>query len=138
MKNPAYTVRVVLLGLLMLGIYPRAIGQETTISGIVNDADTGDALIGVDILVKGQVIGTITNTEGKFNLKVNQPPTLTLVFSMVGYGTQEFEINSPPVGELEVTLSEQTLLGQDVVVSASRVEQSILQSPVSIEKMNIL
>src|SRR5690606_13511612 len=138
MKNPAYTVRVVLLGLLMLGIYPRAIGQETIISGIVNDADTGDALIGVNILVKGQVIGTITNTEGKFNLKVNQPPPLTLVFSMVGYATQEFEINSPHGGELKVTLSEQTLLGQEVVVSASRVEESILQSPVSIEKMDIL
>lgn len=138
MKNPVYTVRIVLLGLLMLGIYPRAIGQETIISGIVNDADTGDALIGVNILVKGQVIGTITNTEGKFNLKVNQPPPLTLVFSMVGYATQELEINSPHGGELKVTLSEQTLLGQEVVVSASRVEESILQSPVSIEKMDIL
>src|SRR5690606_40373412 len=109
MKNPVYTVRIVLLGLLMLGIYPRAIGQETIISGIVNEADTGDALIGVNILVKGQVIGTITNTEGKFNLKVNKPPPLTLVVSMVGYATQDSEINSTHGGEVKVAMCDHTI-----------------------------
>lgn len=139
MKNPAYAIRtVVLLWSLMLSTYSGVIGQDTAISGIVNDADTGNALIGVNILVKGQVIGTISNIEGKFSLKVNQPPPLTLVFSMVGYATQEVEINSNNVTGLEIKLSEQSLLGQEVVVSASRVEESILQSPVSIEKMDIL
>src|SRR5690606_8409267 len=139
MKNPAYAIRtVVLLWSLMLSTYSGVIGQDTAISGIVNDADTGDALIGVNIIVRGQVIGTVSNVEGKFNLKVSQPPPLTLVFSMVGYATQEVEINSSNVSDLEIKLSEQSLLGQEVVVSASRVEESILQSPVSIEKMDIL
>ena len=139
MKNPAYTIRTVaLLWLLMLCSYSRVIGQDTTISGIVTDAGTGTALIGVNILVKGQVIGTVSNIEGRFNLKVNQPPPLTLVFSMVGYATQEVEINSGNATGLEVRLDEQSLLGQEIVVSASRVEESILQSPVSIEKMDIL
>ena len=39
---------------------------------------------------------------------------------------------------LEVMLEEQTLLGQEVVVSASRYEESILESPVAIEKMDVL
>ena len=39
---------------------------------------------------------------------------------------------------MEIQMKESTLLGQEVVVSASRVEESILESPVSIEKMDIL
>lgn len=117
---------------------PEAIAQGTSISGSVQDADTGENLIGVNIIVKGQVIGTITDTGGNFTLQVNQSPPLTLVFSMVGYAMQEFEISESQSNNLEIKLHEQTLLGQEIVVSASRVEESILQSPVSIEKMDIL
>src|SRR5690606_1355078 len=116
----------------------KSLAQETTISGTVKDADTGESLIGVNILVKGQVIGTITDIEGNFNLSLNQSPPLTLVFSMVGYSSQERLISENNPTSIEVDLSEQTLLGQEIVVSASRVEESILQSPVSIEKMDIL
>lgn len=112
--------------------------QTTTIAGSVKDADTNEALIGVNILVKGQVIGTISDLRGNFNLSVNQSPPITLVFSMVGYATQEINITASNTVNLEVTLAEQTILGQEVVVSASRVEENILQSPVSIEKMDIL
>ncbi|WP_194777017.1 TonB-dependent receptor [Pararhodonellum marinum] len=110
----------------------------TNISGNVTDADTKETLIGVNILVKGKVIGTITDVNGNFNLRVNQDPPLTLVFSMVGFASKEVEISQSQVSNLQVTLAEQTILGQEVVVSASRVEESILQSPVSIEKMDIL
>ncbi|HSJ69737.1 MAG TPA: carboxypeptidase-like regulatory domain-containing protein [Anditalea sp.] len=112
--------------------------QTTNISGTVTDADTGETLIGVNILVKGRVIGTITDTNGTFTLRVNQDPPLTLVFSMVGFATQEIQVTSSNASNIKVSLREQTMLGQEVVVSASRVEESILQSPVTIEKMDIL
>ena len=111
---------------------------QTTVSGTVTDADTKETLVGVNILVKGKVIGTITDLSGKFTLNVAQEPPLTLMFSMVGYSTAEIEITSGNTSNLEVALAEQTMLGQEVVISASRVEESILQSPVSIEKMDIL
>src|SRR5690554_7585724 len=117
---------------------PEIHAQGTTIAGIVKDADSGEPLIGVNILVKGQVIGTITNLEGRFRLQINQSPPLTLVFSMVGYASQEINISNSNTTNLQVSLIEQTILGQEIVVSASRVEESILQSPVSIEKMDIL
>ncbi len=118
--------------------YPILAQEQVTISGIVVEADTKAPLIGVNILVKGRVIGTITDMSGNFSLRVNQAPPLTLVFSMVGFATQEIEITDSNVSNLAVRLEEQTLLGQEVVISASRVEESILQSPVSIEKMDIL
>ena len=61
----------------------------------------------------------------------------TLVFSIVGYQTQEVNVSSN-VSDLNVTMSESILLGSEVVVSASRVEQSILEAPVTIEKMDLL
>jgi len=111
---------------------------QTTISGTVTDSDTKETLVGVNIMVKGKVIGTITDLSGKFTLNVAQQPPLTLVFSMVGYSAKEIEITNATTSNMEVSLGEQTMLGQEVVVSASRVEESILQSPVSIEKMDIL
>ncbi|SNS50527.1 TonB-dependent Receptor Plug Domain [Belliella buryatensis] len=112
--------------------------QTTTISGTVTEAGTKETLVGVNIVVKGRVIGTVTDLRGNFNLRVNQAPPMTLVFSMVGFTTQEIEITEANVSNLQVALQEQFMLGQEVVVSASRVEESILQSPVSIEKMDIL
>ncbi|WPR77088.1 TonB-dependent receptor [Algoriphagus sp. NG3] len=114
----------------------KVIGQ-TTITGTVTDADSKETLVGVNILVKGKVAGTISDLSGKYSLNVNQAPPLTLVFSMIGYTTQEVEITSNQ-STVDIQLMETTILGQEVVVSASRVEESILQSPVSIEKMDIL
>jgi len=111
--------------------------QTTTITGTVKDGAGGDALAGVNIVVKGRVIGTISNTDGQYNLKVNQAPPFTLVFSFIGFATQEIEVKEA-TSTIDVSLEEQTLLGQEVVVSASRVEESILQSPVTIEKMDVL
>ncbi|OOG73722.1 TonB-dependent receptor [Algoriphagus sp. A40] len=123
---------------LLVSLGASAAFAQTTISGIVTDADTKETLVGVNIIVKGKVIGTITDLEGEFTLNVAQQPPFSLVFSMVGYTPIEIEITNANTSNLKVELSEQTMLGQEVVVSASRVEESILQSPVSIEKMDIL
>lgn len=124
--------------LLLVSIGTGKVYAQTTISGTVIDADSKETLVGVNIIVKGKVIGTITDLSGKFTLNVNQEPPFTLVFSMVGFTTQEVEITNANTSNLDIQLSEQTMLGQEVVISASRVEESILQSPVSIEKMDIL
>jgi iron complex outermembrane receptor protein len=110
---------------------------QTTISGTAKDKGTGEALAGVNIVVMGSVTGTITGTDGKFNLKVNQSPPFTLSVSFIGFKTQELQITDATTA-LDISMEEQTLLGQEVVVSASRVEESILKSPVTIEKMDLL
>lgn len=126
-----------IIGVLLSLTSIAAFGQ-VTISGQVTDARSGEALIGVNVLVKGTVLGTITDVEGNFNLKIQQEPPVTLTISSVGYERQEVEINQATVSNLKVKMTESFMLGQEVVVSASRVEENILQSPVSIEKMDIL
>lgn len=133
--NKFYVRSLPPLLIFMLGA-ANLMAQTTTISGTVKDA-AGDPIPGVNIVVKGRVLGTISDTKGQFNLKVNEAPPLTLTFSFVGYASQDIEVKEA-TATVDVSLEEQTLLGQEVVVSASRMEESILKSPVTIEKMDIL
>tara|TARA_R110002020_G_scaffold247502_2_gene461480 strand:- start:4052 stop:7003 length:2952 start_codon:yes stop_codon:yes gene_type:complete len=127
----------VFLLVLLVSLTSTKVFGQTTISGTLTDADTKETLVGVNILVKGKVIGTISDLSGKYTLNVNQEPPLTLVFSMVGYDTQEVEITTSQ-STVDIQMSETAILGQEVVVSASRMEESVLQSPVSIEKLDII
>src|SRR5699024_915086 len=112
--------------------------SKTFISGTITDATTNEPLIGVNIMVKGKVVGTITNYEGWFTLETNESPPFTLVVSMVGYRPQEVSITQTNTQGLQIQMSEQTMLGQEVVVSASRYQENILQSPVTIEKLDLI
>src|SRR6056297_862100 len=112
--------------------------QQIVITGQVVDADSGEPLAGVNIAVKGRVVGVAADAQGEFTLRVNDDPPITLVVSIVGYRTQEIEITESNVSDLRIELVEETFLGSDVVVSASRVEESIMEAPVSIERMDIL
>lgn len=109
----------------------------TEVSGQVLDVD-GEPLAGVNIRVKDKLIGTTTDGNGMFSLSIKQDPPLILVFSIVGFQTEEVDITNANTTGLEIRMQEQTFLGEEVVVSASRVEQSILKSPVSIEKMDVI
>lgn len=106
------------------------------ISGQVIDNNTKAPLADVSVTVKGAVSGTITNAGGLFVLRTKLKFPFTLVFSSVGFQQQEFEVNSAD-SRLNIALVTQTLLGKEVVVSASRVAESILKSPVAIEKLDI-
>ncbi|MCD8741558.1 TonB-dependent receptor [Mucilaginibacter roseus] len=110
--------------------------QLVEISGKVTDNITKEALPGVSVTIKGTVSGTTTNAQGRFSLRGRLKFPFTLVFSSVGFKTQEFAVNSPGTS-LDVSLSTQSILGNEVVVSASRVEESILKSPVAIEKLDV-
>lgn len=112
--------------------------DRVTITGSVVDDATGLTLPGVNIRVKDKLVGAISEADGTFRLTVNQAPPLTIIFSYVGYTSQEVEITQANTSDLTVRLEEQVIFGQEVVVSASRIEENILTSPVSIEKLDIL
>jgi iron complex outermembrane receptor protein len=126
------------MGAMLMVLSSIAVFAQTSVSGKVTDAVSGEPIAGVNIVVKGRVIGTITGANGEFSLKANDAPPITLVLSFIGYRSQEIQVADASTTGLEIKLEEQTVLGQEIVVSASRVEESILQSPVSIEKMDIL
>lgn len=120
-----------------LHAFPSLIDDVTEVSGKVVDVN-GEPLAGVNIKVKDKIIGTSTDADGNFTLRVSQDPPLTLVFSIVGFQSKEVEVTSNSEMNINVVLEEQTIYGNDIVVSASRVEESIIDAPVTIEKMDIL
>ena len=109
---------------------------DTEITGRIVDSD-GEPLIGVNIRVKDRIIGTSSDLNGNFSLSVKQDPPLTLIFTIIGFQSVEVDVTSNNQ-DIDIVMEEQTIFGGDIVVSASRVEESILQSPISIEKIDIL
>jgi iron complex outermembrane receptor protein len=122
--------------LVLVSLFGSAVAQ-TRISGTIHD-ENDQGLAGTNIVVRGRVVGTVADVDGNFSLTVNDNPPLTLTISFIGYATQEVQITDANTSGLVIKMEESTLLGQEVVISASRVEEKIMESPVSIEKMDIL
>ncbi|RYG04430.1 MAG: energy transducer TonB, partial [Chitinophagaceae bacterium] len=137
-KNRLFTNAFILsIFLVLFSQAPRA--QETNliqISGQVIDQDSRQPIAGVSVSIKGTIAGTITNDAGDFTLKTKFKFPLTLVFTSVGFEQQEFVVKEMG-SKVQITLQTQTQLGKEVVVTASRVQESILRSPVAIEKLDI-
>ncbi len=121
--------------LTLLALSAIDIFAQTKIFGTVSDANN-QPIVGANIILKGKIVGTITDGQGKFDFTTSTSLPVTLVASVVGYQRQEILVEnaSAPV---PITLSESLEVMDEVVFSASRVDQSILESPVSVEKMSL-
>ncbi|MGB0929785.1 MAG: TonB-dependent receptor domain-containing protein [Chitinophagales bacterium] len=100
-------------------------------SGTVSDSESNDPLIGVNVVIKGTTIGTITDIDGNFTLTNNKALPWEVEVSYVGYEAQTMNVTSPN-DKLTVKLMEGLLLGEGVVVSASRKREKIQEAPASI------
>ncbi|MGZ8540968.1 MAG: TonB-dependent receptor [Chitinophagaceae bacterium] len=124
-----------LLALLVVNIFAIAgFAQTVTISGAVRNSITKEPVPSVSVVVKGSSLGTFTNEDGVFKLTVNKTPVV-LVISSVGYETQELNATSAGA-DLAIDFIPASSLGQEVVISASRLPERILESPVSIERVS--
>ncbi|MFW6101976.1 MAG: SusC/RagA family TonB-linked outer membrane protein, partial [Bacteroidota bacterium] len=85
--------------------------QEIEVSGTVTDAETGDPLPGVNIVVQGTTTGTTTDTDGNYTIEA--PADATLVFSFVGYQEQTIEINGQE--QIDVEMEETVTELEEVV-----------------------
>ncbi|MCB9186973.1 MAG: carboxypeptidase-like regulatory domain-containing protein [Flavobacteriales bacterium] len=112
-----------------------AFAQNTTVTGVIKDKKNGETLIAASVIVKGTTTGVQTDPNGKFSIELDLSEPKTLVVSYLGY--QDFEI---PVSKdnTNVTVEMETvnMLGQEVVVSGSRVSETIMESSATITKMN--
>lgn len=85
--------------------------QDQKLKGQVIDAQTGDPVIGVNVLVKGTTNGTITDIDGKYEL--NAPAGAVLQISFIGYKTVEITATA---SEQTIKLQEDTETLEEVVV----------------------
>lgn len=124
-------VGVLLMALMMV---PSGLKAETTemlqtskITGVVTD-DFGEPIIGVTVRVKNAQNGAVTDVNGRYS--VNAPKNATLVFSFIGYRTQEVAVKGRTT--VNVTLKEDSqMLEETVVIGYGAVPKRDLTGSVS-------
>ena len=112
-KYPGKPVLLLAFILLMSLGLQQSFAQQS-ISGKVLGGDNNEPLPGVNVVVKGTTSGTVTNVEGQYQIQVPGPDAV-LVFSSVGYASEEVTVGNQSV--IDLTLSPDiTQLGEIVVV----------------------
>jgi iron complex outermembrane receptor protein len=104
-----YKILFLFLG---LGFFISASAQEVSVTGTVTDAETGDPLPGVTVVIQGTQQGTITQVDGTYNVSV--PEDAILAFSFIGYNSQEISVAGQ--NQIDVALEPATLGLDEVVV----------------------
>src|SRR5262245_47312870 len=131
MKTPLFLLAI------LLSLSLRAQNNLLQISGEIRDQKTGELVTGAIVQVKTTLVATTTDANGKLVLKAPLKFPFTIEVSLVGYERQEFVVNDEHA-TINLQLAPQVLLVNEVVVSASRTEESILKSPVAIDKLDII
>jgi TonB-dependent starch-binding outer membrane protein SusC len=103
------------------------LSAQRVVSGTITDASNGDPLIGANVLVKGTQVGTITDIDGSYSLKVS--PSDVLVISYTGYDDQEVAVGSS--NTVNVSMVGDKLLEEVLVVGYGTIKKRDLTGSVA-------
>lgn len=103
-----------------------------TITGTVTSAEDGTTLPGVTIQVKGTNQGTVTDMDGRYELEAESDAVL--LFSYIGFATQEIEVNNRSI--IDVTLEESASALDEVVVTALGIKREEKSLGYSVERIS--
>ncbi len=103
----------VFLAIIMMALCQGAFAQAQKVTGKVTGNDDGAPVPGVNVLVKGTTLGTTTDASGNFALTLTDGQA-TLVFSFIGYATQEVAVNNRSIIDVSMMADTRTL--EEVVV----------------------
>ncbi|MBO7127670.1 carboxypeptidase-like regulatory domain-containing protein, partial [bacterium] len=101
---------------LMLLTMATAFAQNVTVSGSIKDAVTDEAIPGASVLLKGTRTGAVADLDGNYSIRV--PSGSTLVFSSIGYQTEEVVVNGSGNRVIPIALQPDSELLSDVLVVA--------------------
>ncbi len=109
--------------------------QTVVISGIITNADNKEAVPVASVVLKGGTAGTYSDNHGNFKITISHAFPFTLIISSIGFETKEVVVESA-TASLEIELKSASIMGTEVVVSATRSQIRNLESPVSIERLS--
>lgn len=111
--------------------------SQSRISGVIVDAENKETIIGASIRLKYFSGGTVSDIDGKFELSTELPLPLTLEITALDYERLELIITRD-TQDVIIALEPEAIFGKEVVVTASRLEESVLESPVSIQRVGVV
>ncbi len=103
----------------LIGYSPILAQQKGTISGYVLDKETGEAIIGANVLIENSNIGTITDLEGKFKIENVDPGKYNIIVSYISYSKltiKDVEVIAGKSAELKIALTSEAISVDEVVV----------------------
>ncbi|MDU0370698.1 carboxypeptidase-like regulatory domain-containing protein [Hymenobacter endophyticus] len=127
--------RFLFLFLLLFGCALAGLAQDlSAVAGMVQ-TEAGEPMPGATIFIRGTFIGTSTDRDGKFGLRADfSEGPVVLSVSFVGYESRDVTLSQPD-NAVKVQLKINPTQTTEVIASASRVEEGILQAPVTVEKI---
>jgi TonB-linked SusC/RagA family outer membrane protein len=126
------TPKAVLLLLFFLFVISVSYAQVRTITGTVSASDTKETLPGATVQIKGTTTGAVTDINGKYTFKVPEGKVV-LIYSFVGYTTQEIELGGQNIVDILLQPSK-TTLSELVVVGYGTLRKMDLTGAVSTVK----
>lgn len=112
---------------LVVGMASAKVNQGVSVTGKVTSGDDGESLPGVNIMEKGTSNGVVTDLDGSYNINVS--PGATLIFSSVGYVTEEIAVGNQTIINLILT-PDITQLEELVVIGYGTAKRSDLTGSV--------
>ncbi len=109
-------------------------GQSVTISGTVKNAASKENLPAVTVQVKGTDQRVYTNSDGFFSMRVARLP-VTLIITAAEHEDQEIAVSTTTT-PIVVSLKDKSIFITEVVLSASRTQQRLLEAPVTTERFS--
>jgi TonB-linked SusC/RagA family outer membrane protein len=119
-KSTLKSFLLTISAILLLSVFSDGKAQQRMIQGTITAMEDGSPLPGVNVLIKGTALGTVTDFDGKYSIEVPEDAT-TLVFSYIGYTTEEMIIGDRSVIDYSMSVNTTTL--EDIVVTALGVER---------------
>lgn len=122
MKHPLSIKLALTLCIALLMTSLTFAGTKGKIAGTVVD-ESGETLVGVQVFIDGTTKGTTTDIDGKYSIVNLDPGTYTVVFSYIGFATtrvEEVKVIVDKTTEVNVTLREEVIEGEEIVVMAER------------------
>lgn len=110
--------------------------QEITVSGTVTDAQTGEELPGVNIMIRGTSLGTVTNVDGEYSIDVPGSQAV-LVYSFIGYAQQIRSVGDLQTIDIEME-QDLTALDEVQVIGYGSVRKSVLTGAISRVEMETI
>ncbi len=128
----------ILMVLATLGfLFPLVLqAQQTIINGTVKDSQTGEPLIGANILIKGTTTGTTSNLDGTYRID-GVPANADLVFSYIGYTTQTVNISNRSKIDVELVPDLQQLSEVVVIGYGTQEKKDITGSVVAVKSKEL-
>ena len=118
--------KTLLLLMLLMMVLP-SVAQQTTITGVVTDAETGESIGYASVVYKGHKIAVVSGTDGRYSITRHNGWSLT--FSSVGYKSRTVSINSKVGSRLDITLKPDKKILGEVTVKSKRNRYSRRNNP---------